>query len=205
MLLAHFDSNWQVGRLGVGLLPLGWNENAWVADHMPSAAELVRAVFPVEPWAFKDPRLSVMLPFWRTVVADDAAGVLVVRNPIEIARSLENRDGTPQSQVLDIWEYQMRSAVKVLDNLPVMVTTYEGALDNPSEWCFRTATWLNDLGLDIASDQVIATADHFDRNLRHQAASSDELSMLAPQQHALYASLVGACGVYARWQTSVIG
>lgn len=57
------------------------------------------------PWAVKDPRASRLLPLWNAVFEDlgiDAACVLSVRDPAQVAASLARRDGTarPSSDLL---------------------------------------------------------------------------------------------------------
>lgn len=52
-------------------------------------------------FAIKDPRLCRLLPLWKPLLAELAAPpacVLVLRHPLEIAASLERRDGTERSR-----------------------------------------------------------------------------------------------------------
>lgn len=43
-------------------------------------------VHPVEPWVWKDPRTCVLLSFWRRVFDRVPAGIVVYRNPLDVAR-----------------------------------------------------------------------------------------------------------------------
>lgn len=95
-LLAALEAAWDVPdfdgavalqRAGDGLVP--WREEA---------VELVRHVFEdTRLAALKDPRISILLPFWTDVLHaggfDEVACVHVVRDPVEVAYSQQARQG----------------------------------------------------------------------------------------------------------------
>ena len=56
------------------------------------AGLLVSAFSRSTTWGWKDPRNSLTLPFWRTVVPK-LRTIIVVRNPLEVAYSLQKRNG----------------------------------------------------------------------------------------------------------------
>ena len=86
-----------------------WNDEAaipeaWFADPARAAdraiaRDLLAAAFPGDgPFVFKDPRICRLLPFWRPTL--EAAGieffpVLMLRDPLEVARSLAARADDP--------------------------------------------------------------------------------------------------------------
>jgi len=57
------------------------------------ARALVADLLPSTPWAWKDPRLCLTLPFWLEVLDARPAMVVCLRNPLEIAASLAERNG----------------------------------------------------------------------------------------------------------------
>lgn len=66
-------------------------------------------------FGFKDPRTSVLLPFWQSVFRDidiDVRYVLVIRNPLSVADSLYKRDGFEKEKALLLWEKYQIAAVK---------------------------------------------------------------------------------------------
>lgn len=89
-LLGLVGTSSEVGTPGVAELKVGWQDDPGIAERYSEAATLLQDAFPKEPWVVKDPRLCVLLPFWRRVVDDAAAAVLVVRNPIDTVRSYED-------------------------------------------------------------------------------------------------------------------
>ena len=68
---------------------------------------LVRAEFSAGGrFVIKDPRICRLLPFWRAQMRGikwDPAYVLILRHPMEVAHSLQARDGTPVESALFLW------------------------------------------------------------------------------------------------------
>jgi hypothetical protein len=76
------------------------------------------------PLAIKDPRIGVLLPLWREVIAERLHPVLVVRDPVEVASSLARRDGTPIPFALAAWETHISSLLRHLNGRVVTVARY---------------------------------------------------------------------------------
>lgn len=55
------------------------------------------------PFAIKDPRFSLLLPFWKEIVPD-AKIIIVVRNPLEVTRSLRKRNRFSIHLGLMLWK-----------------------------------------------------------------------------------------------------
>jgi hypothetical protein len=108
-ILGQFGLGWGVGMPGEGDLPEGWLNDERVTVQLANARSVLAAAFPVEPWVMKDPRLCVILPFWR-LVDDDAAALLIVRNPRDVVTGLKSDRGIPPDVALSWWEHHMRSA-----------------------------------------------------------------------------------------------
>src|SRR5215831_9341487 len=70
-------------------LPSGWELDARLASIARSAIRTFARKMPLsEAWVWKDPRLCLLLPFWRSLNVQVAAHILIVRNPLEVALSL---------------------------------------------------------------------------------------------------------------------
>ena len=65
-----------------------------VAEFEARAARLVLAMDAQRPWFLKEPRLCLLLPFWRKFLEAPVA-VHIVRHPLEVAASLRKRNGMP--------------------------------------------------------------------------------------------------------------
>ena len=64
---------------------------------------------PVVGW--KDPRTSLTLPFWRTASQIDAT-VLVIRHPLEVARSLRVRNAIDEAEAARLYVAYVVSALR---------------------------------------------------------------------------------------------
>src|SRR3546814_6124771 len=72
-------------------------------------------------WGVKDPRLCRLLPLWLPLLEERGirpAVVHMVRQPLEIARSLERRDDLPRGQALLLWLRHQIEAIRGGHGLP---------------------------------------------------------------------------------------
>lgn len=95
------------------------------------ATDLIAEVFTESPWVWKDPRVALLLPFWRALLRPEPAAVLVVRHPLEVARSLQARNGMALDYGLALWERYARTALRDLEGMRVLVIDYGEAMDDP--------------------------------------------------------------------------
>ena len=69
------------------VLEPGWENDARLDPLRADARAVVREIFPVAPWVWKDPRHCLAFAFWRSVLEVKPVVVLVNRNPLEITAS----------------------------------------------------------------------------------------------------------------------
>ena len=94
-------------------------------------------------WFWKDPRLTVLLPFWKRMW-DEAIYVISVRHPLEIAMSLRKRDHAPLSASLLIWQQYMLQCLRhTEDSKKKIFIKYEKLIQSPLEECTRLCAFLN--------------------------------------------------------------
>ena len=130
-------------------------------------------------FAFKDPRTSRLLPFWKQVfkkVGCNANYIIVARNPISIAQSLLQRDGSSVGLSYYLWtEHIYRAIEGVLESKNVVVD-YDSMLDFPEKELGRIASAL---GMSYPRSYSIALREFknnfLDNNLRHSSHSSVEI------------------------------
>ena len=103
-------------------------ERSW----LNRAEALVEEEYGATAWPLlKDPRITVLMPFWRTVLADLEIGarcVIPVRHPLAVAGSLARRNGfAPEKSVL-LWSAYMMAAEAYTRDLPRAFVSYDGLL-----------------------------------------------------------------------------
>ena len=77
--------------------PEGWHRSSAIAPLRAEVKALLSTHFSGKPlWAWKDPRTTVVFEIWKEAVAELGAALaclVVVRNPLDVARSHQKRDG----------------------------------------------------------------------------------------------------------------
>jgi len=149
----------------------GWAQSPIRADFMRRAAQVLRSEFEDGSLiVLKDPRICRFAPFWLDVLSQegfDPRIVIPVRNPFEVASSLEHRDGIDPSLGQLIWLRHILDAERGTRGARRVFTTYNGLIE---DWSSVTARVADGLGLSWPrySVQVSDEIEAFlDRGLRH--------------------------------------
>ena len=75
-------------------------------------------------WGWKDPRNSLTLPFWQDLLPK-LKTLIIVRNPLEVAYSMRQRNGTSYSFGLRLWEIYNRRVIETANEQERLVTHYD--------------------------------------------------------------------------------
>ena len=201
-------------------LPAGWEDGPeirGVADPTP----LIAAAFPEEgPFVWKDPRVCLLLPYWRRLLSGPSAAVLVWRGPMAVARSLRTRDRMSLASGLALWTRYNSAALEGLVGVDTYVVDYESIVEDPKAFVDAVVGWLGSL------PQLEQFADGWDRQgaaasvdagLRHQESDQSEetAGLLIDEQQRLVDRLTAMSGghrplrpippsVESAWSTAVI-
>jgi GT2 family glycosyltransferase len=154
--------------------------------------ELFRAVYPSDQWVWKDPRTCITLPFWLAALPEQPVAILILRNPLEIAASLEARNEFPTNVSLALWERYMHHALSAIAGLPTATVRFEDLIIAPVQTAKRLQAFLS--GHDIVArlprtDEIVA---FIDPQLRHEVSTTNPVSSdstLSGQQAELAALL----------------
>ncbi len=165
-LLSHLGQNWYT--VTGELPPPDW-EGQSLSSLRDAAREILSEGFgegPVE--AVKDPRFCITLAFWLSVAAEcsiDAAVVVIGREPLEVAASLERRDGFPVSYGLRLCAgYQL--ALHQQAPASTVYLDYAGLIADPLAAMHYLAA---QTGLSLSTADA-ALGDAVRSDLRHQVA-----------------------------------
>jgi hypothetical protein len=178
----------------------GWERAPELDPLQPAAVDIVRSLFAADQWACKDPRNCLTLPFWLRLVAVPVAVVLVHRNPLEVAESLEARDGLPIPLGLGLWERYVRHALEAARDHPVFVTSYEQLLLDPPAWCEQVGDFLRDRGAEVKAVPPGEATSFVQTTLRHSEFDTDAAfahEAVSEAQRTLYAAVQALAGSHA--------
>jgi GT2 family glycosyltransferase/glycosyltransferase involved in cell wall biosynthesis len=136
-------------------------------------------------WGWKDPRNSLTLPFWQRLLPG-VKTLIVVRNPLEVAYSMKERNGTSYSFGLRLWELYNRRLLDTASEQHRLVTHYDSFFENAETELQRIA---NFIGLSDA--EVRDAASLVSTRRRHTHFGIDQLidARVAPDVIELYQAL----------------
>jgi len=124
-LLAAAGSSWHDWR------PLNpqWLQSPAAEGYRHKIKAILASEFGDEPLFFvKDPRICRFVPFMSSILAEmeiDPVALLPLRNPLEVAYSLERRDGLPPAKSLLLWLRHVLEAEYHSRHMPRYFTRHE--------------------------------------------------------------------------------
>jgi hypothetical protein len=153
------------------VLDPGWQDRDDLAPFLARAVAILDRDFAeaaaVGPIAFKDPRASVLLPFWRRVLPIRTT-VVLVRDPRDVCASLATRNamGLPEAAVL--WLRYLLAATA--DDPGHLLLTHGSFFDDLDETLDRIAQHIGHPRPDGAARAAVR--EHLDPSLDHHRAGS---------------------------------
>jgi hypothetical protein len=162
------------------------------------AAQLHTEAFGDSHWVWKDPRVCLLLPFWRSVLGRDGKAlpheVVSLRDPREVAASLHARDGMNLAYGLALWERYTRTLLADLNEQRVCFVPYERLLAEPEAVARELVAFCASEPLSDEPERLAAVADHLDAGHRHQQALGTE--DLEPSQRELDDDVLDLSGIH---------
>jgi hypothetical protein len=153
------------------LLPQGWETDAAIDDLRDRAKQLIRDQFSeVELWGWKDPRTCLTLPFWQQLLPD-MRYIICLRNPIDVARSLEHRDGLSAEKSSSLWFNYVSSALNYTEGKACLVIFYEDLMDDCTRELQRLAEFLGKPERAKQVDVEEGVQEFIDKGLQHYRTS----------------------------------
>jgi GT2 family glycosyltransferase len=120
-------------------------------------------------WGWKDPRNSLTLPFWQKLLPG-LKTLIVVRNPLEVAHSMRQRNGTSYSFGLRLWEIYNRRLIETAGKRIRMVTHYDAFFEDAESEVRRIARFS-----ELPDANVASAAALIKRRRRHTHFTIEEL------------------------------
>jgi hypothetical protein len=156
-------------------------------------------------WALKDPRMCQLLPFWISVFerngfdSDNTLYVHVVRNPLEVALSQQQRHKTNPNfhflggdlyQTVLLWLSSHFQALREVNSDHNMAIAFDDILDNPALQIARLSEFL---GIEVTEQSTKEYLSSFlEKGLKHHNLDrndSEQLEKKCPDAKFLYDSL----------------
>lgn len=153
LLLKQFNLLWRDDLP----LPAGWLDHPAAREARREIDAYLQAEFADCPlFAIKDPRLCRVLPLWLEAVearGAEAVCLICYRHPIEVAASLDRRDGIPRETSLHLWMRSYLEAERDSRGRPRLILAYDDLLE---DW--RSAVGRMGEGLQLRWSTPLAEA-----------------------------------------------
>ena len=131
------------------------------------------------PIVVKDPRVGAMMPIWQPIIEDHLHPVLVTRHPLDVARSLQRREGTPIPNGLAIWETYMTFLLGHIQGWMATVVPYVDVIEKPGSAVPLVAGLAARVDPPLARHVVPVDAQAvLDPSLRHNRHEQSEVDAL---------------------------
>lgn len=182
-VLEHLGGSWELPPM----LPPGWESSAGLidlrkrADGVLSWIDAHRGDAPLV--GFKDPRASLLMPFWNSIRRFDVS-LVSIRDPRHVGASLARRDGIDEEWAAFLWLRYTLGALSAANNAKVVA--YEDFFLDTDGVVERTA---RHLGVEATYSAREEVREHVSGQLRHHAEEWESRAPLAQLAADLYRSL----------------
>lgn len=157
------------------VLPQEWLRDPRL-DSIRARAKALTATFDgKEPWGWKDPRSSLVLPFWHELIPNLKI-IVAVRAPTDVFASLSKRGYGSAQRSLSLWTTYSRVVASTLDGIPCRYTHYSSYFSAPREELKRICEFCD---LRPTEDQLQAALATISGELKH--SDSSILELLTPE------------------------
>lgn len=191
-LLAQLHRSWDTASP----LPEQWHLSETFHQFRNELRDLVAADFSAHSfWAWKDPRSCLLMPLWRDILEElqtDLHCIFVVRNPIDVANSLNRRDPISFNKAMGVWFNYCVTALKDTAAVPTAFVSYDRFVASCETEMRRCLDILN-LQLEYGQLWQENIISSICPELRHNCSSPDELNNAPRPVQDFYYVLAEAC------------
>jgi hypothetical protein len=136
------------------------------------ASKLTEEFIGHEPWGWKDPRNSLTIPFW-TSILPDLRFVICIRNPIEVAISLHKRGYSSNAFGFNLWLIYNQRMLADTSPPQRIITHYESYFINPKKELRRILDFLR---FSVSEEIIDQACTKISDSLRHHSIDSSALN-----------------------------
>jgi GT2 family glycosyltransferase len=176
-------------------------------EQLAAGRQALEQVASGSSWVWKDPRICLLLPFWRAALTVSPAIVLVHRDPTEVAHSVQRRHGLSLPHALALWERYTRTSLRDAADLPCFVLNYRDLLESARERISGLMNFLSShAGLETSQDALqAAVASLVPADRRYRTTSAADGALLSQEQGQLVRVMEHLAGAHERLPLVDIG
>ncbi len=163
-ILSFFGGSWDK----IPQLPEDWTSAPLLYSIRKKASDLIKEMSLISPWGWKDPRNSITYPFWKILVPEMKV-VFALRNPAEVAFSLQRRNGFSLEYGLNLWYEYNKLLLSATEPAQRIITHYDAYFQDSKAELTRLLVWLN---WQADEKQIAEACSALAANLRHHQHAS---------------------------------
>ena len=186
LLLSAGATWWNIANFNLESIP-----HAVLAEQRRHFKEAISVLDEHVVWIIKEPRLCLLFPVLRDYVKNPIC-IYIYRNPLEVARSLQARNGFSIASGLALWEAYNLHALSASKGLPCIPIFHEALMLHPVETLNALVEKLDDfaVGHPVKLPDRSLIEQFIDPGLYHKRATNDETEeYLLTSQRALWSRL----------------
>ncbi|MCY3813756.1 MAG: glycosyltransferase [Gammaproteobacteria bacterium] len=154
-------------------------------------ADIVLGLDAHRPWFVKEPRCCLTFELWRECLELPVC-VYVFRDPVDVAKSLERRNGMPAQVGLALWEAYTVTSLNASAGVTRVFVSYEALMSAPDLVVGRMMRLFGEMGYALREPEDAELSAFLDGGLRHFASDGEERKLMSAKQTALFDTLRGA-------------
>jgi hypothetical protein len=175
-ILKTFGHEWHTPKS----LPPKWYENGEIEPLKEKLEKIVLTEFKDKKlWGWKDPRTSLLVPIWEDMLVGqgiDLSYVIVVRNPLDVAASLERRNQFEVEKSIKLWGLYTLSALLSTYDKRRTIILYDEFIVNWKKELSRVSEQL-EIPLPENQEELYKELDEFISNsLQHSRSTLEDLT-----------------------------
>ena len=185
-ILSRFNRDY-LGRFHDFPLPVAWWADPHVAAIRREMLGFLERRMGEEYFGFKDPRTVRLMPVWHQIINELKLApkiVLCLRNPAQVARSLNARDGLDPEIGEYRWLVHMMDFFRYTNNLDFCTVEYEEWFNNPATNIEKLQKFLDVSWQQSEADLGLVLSGIIDPGARHDNPEHREASQ--PLARTLY-------------------
>jgi SAM-dependent methyltransferase len=185
-ILGLFNRDY-LGRFHDFALPVAWWADPRVAQIRREIIAFLRQRMGKAYFGFKDPRTVRLMPVWHQIFNELKLAprvVLCLRNPVQVARSLQARDGLDPANGEYRWLIHMIDFYRYTSKSDFCTIEYEDWFRNPSVNLEKLQEFLDLSWQQSKADLGLVLSDIIDSALRHDVSDHREAKL--PLVRTLY-------------------
>ena len=157
------------------LFPDGWLRDPAIGHIRDQAVQIIGRDFGgLEYWVWKDPRTSLTLPLWREILPNTRY-VICLRNPLDVALSLQRRDGFSLAKGGHLWLTYVGSAIAHTHGLSRLFVFYEDLLRDWEPQVRRLAAFVGSPLILKGPETYSSIQENVDRSLEHHQSLPEDV------------------------------